>query len=104
MDTALDLPFEAFCLQWTADWRLSDQEVVEKLLDKFPDSSLAQLESAAKDARRLYQAAGRCNVYHEPSAETAREAAVGYLQKEVPGLSERAYSLALHPILYSWMK
>lgn len=99
-----DLPLEAFYVQGEARWRISEPEAVEKLLAKFPDSSMAHLEDAVKQARRLHRAAARCDVYHEPSVEAATKAAMAHLQREAPGLSELAYSAALHPIMYGWMK
>jgi hypothetical protein len=99
-----DLPLEAFYLQRDAHWRISEQEAVAKLLAKFPDSSMTQLENAVTQARRFRRAAARCDVFHEPTAAAATKAAMAHLQREAPGLSELAYSAALHPILYSWMK
>lgn len=104
MSDALDLPVEAFYLQRGAFWGLSDQEAGEKLNKKFPHASKTEVDSAVRQARHLYQLTGRGDFYSEPSVEAVTNRAMPYLREEAPGLSDRAYSAALHRILYSWMK
>ena len=99
-----DLTVWAVYMQQEAHGRFSEQEAIEKLHGKFAGASIAQLEDAVRQAGHLHQVAVRCDVYDEPSIAAATKAAKAYLRKHAPGLSEEAYSAALHPILYSWMK
>lgn len=104
MSDALDLPAEAFYLQQEAFWGLSDLEAGEKLLAKFPHLLKAEVDTALMQARRLHHLSARGDFYLEPSVEAVTNKAMPYLREGAPGLSDRAYSAALHRILYSWMK
>ena len=103
MQSASDLVLAIFYLQKNRFPREDLEALVENIRVQYPDASRSEIELAAIKAKKLAQLSSR-SFYGAPTVGDAADQALKLFKQELPGLSDAAYSAALHQVMYSWMK
>jgi hypothetical protein len=102
MENTPDLVVEIFYIQQNAFWRLSNEELLDKLDEKNIELNATEVANAALTARELYELA-QISFHAASSPSAAAELAVQFIKSKLPGLSDRAYSAAAHIAMRNWI-